>query len=98
MFSFFLGEYLGVEFLSHIYLLLWECLFKCLGFLKIVLFAFLLLNCRISLYILDRNSLIDICAVNIETNFCPLGITENLGIVMASVHNQNKNNGLYAKM
>lgn len=46
----------------------------------------LLLSCKISLYIPDRNSLSYICVVNIETNFWPLEITGNLVIVVGSVH------------
>lgn len=61
-----------------------------------MLFAFFLLNCNGSLYILDINSLLD--TMNTETNFWLLEITENLARVVVSVHNRNKNIGLVAKV
>lgn len=64
----------------------------------IAFFAFLLLICKSFLYIMDINSLPDICAMNFETNFWPLEITENLATVVVSMHNWNKNNGMYAKI
>lgn len=61
-----------------------------------MLFAFFLLNCNGSLYILDINSLLD--TMNTETNFWLLEITENLARVVVSVHNRDKNIGLVAKV
>ena len=61
----------------------------------IVLFTFLL-SCNDSLYILDITYLLDI--MNIQDTFWLQESTENLATVVVSIHNQNKNIGLFAKM